>query len=58
MEALLSLLQSSVAQMQADAEAIKRDMRAMSAMAPDIVEAVERRGHREFSQFTGPEGRA
>jgi hypothetical protein len=58
MDTLLTLLAAQHHIVTADAAVIRQNYAAMDATPADIVDAVERRGHREFSQFTGPEGRA
>ncbi len=58
METLLNLLAEYNSIITADAATIAENHRAMNAMADDILADMERRGHIEFSAFTGSGGRA
>jgi hypothetical protein len=56
MQNLVSLLQDYTRQIVTDCEVIAENHRARNAMGSDIVQAVESRGHVEFSLFA-PNGR-
>jgi len=58
MQSLLDLLAEQNRIITAEAAVIAENYRAMNSMADDIIADTKRRGHIEFSIFTGDGGRS
>ena len=58
MQSLLSLLQEHTRDIALRNAIARHNLEAAATDADDVAQAVEKRGHREWSCFTGREGRA